>query len=1647
MTDTSATDALSAAHGALTSDLAVATASRDAAQAELDGLRGQADTATLRLIDQPLSSRDRSLSAAADALIARIRNLAAQVDRLDDRIATLESERALTGQRLALFNGEKIKDAQALVEGASRDVPFVLFPIRIETRFADGDQVGQLNLLVRMFPDDIHIQTDPRDVEADELTIREAYAATLANGDRERAERDLLSTTTPQRAAWLARSLGPDVPSVPEPVSGALGWASLLPTRWVVIVRSDGADLASAISAPVADEARTLIFEPTTPGDPVVPSWMRDFDAAVEAGMAVTVPLNRATTAKAREDGVDVIVGGVNHSTGPEAGSSLIGQALTGHLYGAGLCLVPQGRATNNTELGRTDNNGSAQQTFRDLLSPPRLPAQADVDAARLARALGLEREALAPIARDASGKMLTGEIDAQAMATLLWPVAQGYAGREITKVEAPYGHFTRFVRGRGPLPVLRVGDLPYGVVIAGPLERVPSNDPGRTVVEQSPFADPEPWRRALARTPSVPTGVSSPEEFIEMLRLTGTSASYRMRPVHESTARVDSSHGALTTGARLLLGKYSWLPLLRTTTLTFHWRRGLVTAEGDDPVTASRYLSALADSLAGVASNNDGAPPATLPPPVVSSPALLYHLARHGALFTARWADLIAAELPERSPFLTAVTTAYDVQPGQITAKDTVSLYTSLGKSTGLPADFFNPVAGPGASIQADSVVVDRERETAPGDREPSTSLASLLPAIARTARAGRGGPVPRRGRPGTPIDPGGTRPDESGGLIEPGGPGHPGGPGPSQPLPPAVIDQLLDAPLALGPIGPPATLPPPVDTVDIGANARVSEFVAAARHLAKLDEDQLELLMAETLDTAAYRRDAWVASVHARHLSLLRERRPTGAHLGCYGFVLGLRVERNPVAADGRSEHVGDPATTGGFLAAHTLDQAATLAVIRNAHLTHAHDDETADVLRLNLDSRRVRLGKELIDAVHNGHPPADVLGARFERILHRRNQVLVDQASPTAGINRYLADFRTAFPQRPRDSSSDEARDRVVNGVTLLRAWQGLRDSQTSGAPLSDLLGAAASAGHRSELEGVLSQLESQVDAANDLLLFEATYHAVRGDRSAATSALDSHGGTSTPPEITAVATPAAGPSFTHRVVALNPEQPIATWPDRTGLRASLAPELNHWLEGVLGDAERIRWGIRVGGSLSVHSLADTHLDAIDLVWTAERWGRRAAVANQSDVDDMSCHLLAAASATVHSSADLVLDGDQLRTALGDGEVTLGDIGELCVRLGRAIRASRPLTPGDLSPAGDEQEADHDSTVMAKRIRSAIAVAESAASGLQPIIDDLGSLQVGSELSQEQRHRALKRVSQANRAGAGIDPIDPFLIEDSHGIVDYLDSLRAGTTKLRDAARTAAASLDAASTSDDASSEFRQAATVLVGRDFPLQVPFTLPVDSQEALTDAAVALSADVTQSERRSWLQQAARVVPAVSDAELALILGDAVGAGAHTIGLAQLPWVAGEPWVGSALQTDMPELTASTSIVAIGPGASFSGNRFTGLAIGTIIDRVPTVDHTAGIAFPFDQPSARAPQAIVIAVAPDAEQLAADQTSDRPWRWEELAETIESVIEETKLRAADPNYLEGLGLTLPTTLVPRNPKSTVFNVDLVSEALINMREG
>ena len=842
---------------------------------------------------------------------------------------------------LLAFTGENLPpEMNAPLLGSGE--PLLLLPVRLETRFfAQPD--GTQELRIRIYPDQIHVDTHEPSLSADEARWgRHFWEQTWRAGDDEASERrawqQLADRFDAKRAAWIVRALTPlnpqDRPAAPPQfpavaqTADEAGWtraplARLMPQRWIAIATARGALAGHAFGVPIErdpavgpDPRDAAEGASDTPALDAGMQWMVDFDAAERLGMGLRMQLPDAVA----QAGLDaLIVFGVG-SLDATAASAAVISLLDAHHYTVGLGFLAAGTPTNNSaELtsGWSSQDPLQARSFELERRPAVLAPGSNGDA--LARAFGVDHETAAPTFGSLCDTALREQLDAKAMATALWPATWGYfldnlIGQEGTGLTTDAiawarAHCVAYVRASGALPTLRVGRQPYGVL---PVTRLDDWSPAtgdaaadareRWLAGTLRQLRDQLWRPRLADVPRVGRSSDPAQDLSEVLRGTGTSVRYRLR--HLLGARY------LRELRRFLgddLAGSGWLAaqdelagaVLRA--LGFAWRprlTGTAYAEAETPVTAPLVQAGEISGSSTLEPNYIAAlladPPLpaneTDPPPPMPAPATLLHLLLRHSLqleYTAAAARLLSR------------------QPG-----------------------------GP----PLDSLL--RERE-----------LVNLNPATAATTWRMLL-----------------TRPSEATGGLAPAA---------------FLKSQSAFADDALAPL---------------------AELAAALAHLQPLAPETLQRLLTSTLDCASHRLDTWITSLATSRLAAMRAQRPAGLSIGGYGWVLNLKPAAGqiPVATpEDESGSVFAMREDCGFIHAPSVMQAQTAALLRNAHLTHARGD-APDHFAVDLSSRRVRLATVLLDGVRQGQPLGALLGYRFERRLHElRLDDAIDDFRPLAPL----------------------------------------------------------------------------------------------------------------------------------------------------------------------------------------------------------------------------------------------------------------------------------------------------------------------------------------------------------------------------------------------------------------------------------------------------------------------------------------------------------------------------------------------------------------------------------------------------------------------------------------------------------------------
>jgi hypothetical protein len=388
----------------------------------------------------------------------------------------------------------------------------VLLPVRLECRF-ERVAPDRHHLKLRVYPDVIHT-----DLAISAPTELELAAAAAFQADGGPAAFTALTRVcgSPWRALAVAEALARPTVAAKRP----LARARLLPHRWLATgFDTRGVQLFRVHGKPIPEDlalhpdwerlaASGLVDGPTglPLDDPA--RWVVNFDAAIDVGMGLRIELPAGSSAVAR-----LVVLGIR---GDGDDSDLLAELLTTHLRTDGLAIVGAGTPTNNTEVAPSGFDPEREAPGYAALTReaprPTPPPQVDgllqgAAGAALARALVLPRSVL-PLLPGADREF---DVRPGAAQRLAWTTAIGPALTDLLRApDAQVGEFhARWVRPDGPLPLLRVGTQPYGV-----LPICARREPDPEGLESLLHALRSHWRAAVPLVPRVdPSADDTPSD------------------------------------------------------------------------------------------------------------------------------------------------------------------------------------------------------------------------------------------------------------------------------------------------------------------------------------------------------------------------------------------------------------------------------------------------------------------------------------------------------------------------------------------------------------------------------------------------------------------------------------------------------------------------------------------------------------------------------------------------------------------------------------------------------------------------------------------------------------------------------------------------------------------------------------------------------------------------------------------------------------------------------------------------------------------------------------------------------------------------------------------------------------------------------
>ncbi|MEO5817902.1 MAG: hypothetical protein ABIT20_21710 [Gemmatimonadaceae bacterium] len=1558
--------------------------------------------------------------------------------------------------------------------------PFLLMPVRIETRFINQsrDGNGAAELLVRIYPDDVAVHTHENELTDREVSAGEDYWRAIfgiekdADGDKgsrkSQTWRNFAPLFGPSRSAWVARDTRPanwidlatiatvdDLAFPVHDLTSTASWSraprtNVLPDRFVIICYA-GETIAHEVVGNVVPDELFLGPEPldlvadedqadvedsfvTVDGQLTFGTnydWASNFDRAVEAGMGVRIPL---TATEASRGFSRILVLGVMASAASATGASFVEELMANHEHSPkGLTLLRQGTATNNTDgdvSGYSINDTLDHTQEVTGLDVPLFNENSTTDGRLLADALGVSYETL----QYAFNADNTDYSDAVAMNAAMYPATLGYYfDTLLSPLVAEDGRarlrdfFVDNVTGRGPLAPIRIGDQPYGILLTSNFTAwketpvVEKNDRFLAVLTSALKHFDAIWQAIVPQLMFAgKPGATTDDMLVNVLGLQPGSVTFAQRIAH-----------------------------------TLEYLANLVDFQGlgagfDDLIDASLRGQAVLGVLRGIA----GLPGSGAGSEGAKRPLLM------NLVFEPGTTALDAANLIDAVP-LSESSAIRDFDP--TTHKNYLHWLRETTSVTALSAQNFGGAPVPTALLYL----------------QLRHSLILQLNKSAVLWLKGRG------------FDASVTQTSKTFYNVRPGGDLTPW--------------EVLQAPVGL------------VDQANLHRSSMIADYLMepslsldetaflremrdALGTLANKSTARLERCFTEHLDACTYRLDAWQTALFKSRLDSLRSApvgkdgtRRLGTYLGAFGWVEDVKPSQSSIAVTDVPEKLLSPKGTplreyqdnGGFIHAPSITQATAAAVLRAGYMSHA-TPTNPDILAVNLSSERVRRASFILSGMRNGQSLEALLGYQFERGIHDRASADISLAV----LNALIFDIRVAFPiQRVRIAAgsgggAEETVDSydVINGVTLAET------SSPNWATITGANAAVLTPARLAALDSERDKLSDTLDAVNDLLLSESAYQMVQGNFDRAGASLTSIKDAHIPPDLDVIKTPRSSRfTFTQRAAIhfarLDPlDAAAAAWPVPMTPRADTEPGVNQWLGTVLGTPANIVmtvFEVAADGSSvnpTVLSVADLALQPIDLVYIV------GTDANSGDAGRTGASELETRVAWKYRTDNGLDETARIQIQFAApknqaGRATMSEVMPLMRALQTVLSDSRSLDAKDYytsttqggTPSSGLDFADlHARTAALQtsfdQVVNAIDVLPFSASIETTTVTTLAqafaavAAQENTDFTEftftfAASDGLLLQQELTRLAGFGLADAFPRTMgvtttESKIALVaQAMDAIAAAKARRAASGKSLADAITASATDVDKAIRLASdACKAILGQSFAIMPAFALAneTDVMQSFGDhvqlvrhAVDTLGMETPEDE---WIRSAAYVRPQLAAWERIRLLHETLFSTTLDLTAVQLPYRGQDSWLAVQFPALDPatgepfDITRDTvSMLVHGDAAFVAGSLRTGILIDAWNETIPARDQSTGISFNYNRPNAMPPQALLLAIPP---------VMTGHWSWDALVGILNDTLRRAKTRAVEPLLLDQraanpeLGVLLPAIIAEFQQYALNFSLDL-----------
>jgi hypothetical protein len=943
-----------------------------------------------------------------------------------------------------------------------------------------------------------------------------------------------------------------------------------LPDKFVLTTWSEGNKKTHVFEKPVRENLAVSVDPSLSGADQVTKNadhdlilndeliWMVDFEKALEVGMAIKIDLNNEEASRGFDK---IFVNGIRFASNENDAKQQLENLFSNHLYSKnGFELMQQGTPTNNTEDAPAGHSWSqnSDASFDVIFKGKENFVLSDEpdkksDGEKFADALGIDTQIL-KLVSNANGK---DQLEAHAMNTALFPATLGYFMDEMMKplfsdrdIESTQTFFASFVSGRGPIPAIRIGKQPYGILPISTYSKLNffnrNSDLAFNETKRIPFLArlhnlimkmDATWDQLLPNVSHVGKAGADPHDvLLGVLGLHATSVEFhqhyaqsKMQMFNQLNLQADQNfalnfakifkqQSASIIENLSIKGIEDSLPIFNKYFLS---NPNILKGEIIDDVPDSEvnpirayttnglnYIEWLATATGDdIRKQNFGGNEVPK--------ALLYLLLKHSLTLvqSSVGANILASEKIIESNKIFHDPDFINVSKNELGKSKFEHLYTAYPTITGSD------------SINLMEHIYKPQTLKNVGESKNLKEVLAALKTLQHT--------------------------------------------------PTARLERLFAEHL---------------DCCNYRIDAwktGLVQYKLTEQRFSNTEENKPK----KGIILGAY---GWLLNIKPENKTFKRE---------------DLTPDLNKIFNKNGNTSITSDTTNLGFIHAPSLNQAGTAAILRNAYDTNKNLG-TGNPFAINLTSERVRLANIFLEGMRNGQSLGALLGYQFERGLHDKYGLGLGEADmfiyPLRKSFPLVANNLKDTETLPEESTETIDANNVIDGLKFINHVNNSSNKNYPfGLPLKALEAPLppANAAQQKAIKDELNRIIDINDAISDLVMAEQVYQVVQGNFERAAGNADAFSKGNYPPDVDVINTPRSGITLTHRMAIHFDADAVA--PAGSLARAKAEPAVNKWLADNLPPLDKILCAVEYSSPIKAVtnifvSIQDLQLAPIDLLY---------------------------------------------------------------------------------------------------------------------------------------------------------------------------------------------------------------------------------------------------------------------------------------------------------------------------------------------------------------------------------------------------------------------------------------------------------------